>query len=489
VVGSGALEGVVALYPNTVHEALLTPAWEELLQRIGDNAMMHLLLRVAVFLPAPNSCWMQVSGTPLRLLLPSGLAKQPAVVVATAPLPGRRANSGTGQLTKVLPKTLYCTKKGARLSVMKRVGKPSKRAARRLLLDIFWHPRNGGHSAAKRAKMYARPRLAQWMGALTGPLRQMIARHRRCNYGAIVRAVCPLAKEMEPSSQSTGESRVATLVRQHTPPSRVTRFLIVAANRVIPRSMWGPRTNRRALEAAVGEFVRLRKKERMTVARAIRGMKVGRVSWLRGVGVGTNPQGTCVKRRLLLGMWVSWTFSAFFAPLIRDFFYCTDTSASQCKIFYYRHELWRKVKAVSMTQLRSGSIFAPISNAEATKVLASRKLGFSFIRILPKTRGVRPILNMSAVRRRPKTAEAFQQSINGALREAFSALTFEKNRDRLGLFGNSIFSLREAYQKFATFIVAWKKLAQKGTDVRCPPPAIYLAKCDVHRSFDTINQQ
>ena len=102
-------------------------------------------------------------------------------------------------------------------------------------------------------------------------------------------------------------------------------------------------------------------------------------------------------------------------------------SAGQCKILFFRHEIWRKIRAASMRQL-SGSVFTRIPRAEAHAVLSDRSIGFSHVRVLPKPKGFRPILNMSRAnsfkRNSPHATKAL--SINAALKEAFSALTFEK---------------------------------------------------------------
>ncbi len=54
-----------AYYPNTTAAALRGPPWQRLLSRVGDGVMMHLLLHCSLFLPLPNGCFLQASGTPL----------------------------------------------------------------------------------------------------------------------------------------------------------------------------------------------------------------------------------------------------------------------------------------------------------------------------------------------------------------------------------------------------------------------------------------
>jgi telomerase reverse transcriptase len=85
---------------------------------------------------------------------------------------------------------------------------------------------------------------------------------------------------------------------------------------------------------------------------------------------------------------------------------------------------------------------------EAEEILRQRKLGFSFVRLLPKDTGVRPIVNLRRKRAEIKVSQTTrpcrqtltqstcrnlqgktnmrQQSINDILQAAFQILTYEK---------------------------------------------------------------
>ncbi|KAJ7285126.1 hypothetical protein C8J57DRAFT_1052798, partial [Mycena rebaudengoi] len=47
---------------NTNVTALQSPEWELLLQRIGTDAMMHLLTETSLFITLPNDCLCQLIG-------------------------------------------------------------------------------------------------------------------------------------------------------------------------------------------------------------------------------------------------------------------------------------------------------------------------------------------------------------------------------------------------------------------------------------------
>ncbi|KAJ7455325.1 hypothetical protein B0H11DRAFT_1739971, partial [Mycena galericulata] len=57
--------GLVNLHVNTNVTALHAPEWEVLLQRIGTDAMLHLLTDTSLFIALPNECLCQLVGEPI----------------------------------------------------------------------------------------------------------------------------------------------------------------------------------------------------------------------------------------------------------------------------------------------------------------------------------------------------------------------------------------------------------------------------------------
>lgn len=57
--------GITNHFVNTIVTALQSPEWDELLQRIGVDAMLHLLSETSVFVSLPNGCLCQVTGEPI----------------------------------------------------------------------------------------------------------------------------------------------------------------------------------------------------------------------------------------------------------------------------------------------------------------------------------------------------------------------------------------------------------------------------------------
>lgn len=58
--------GVEARRQNTTIKYLKEPVWDVLLSRIGKPLMSYLLQHCSVFIPLPNSCYLQVCGRPLN---------------------------------------------------------------------------------------------------------------------------------------------------------------------------------------------------------------------------------------------------------------------------------------------------------------------------------------------------------------------------------------------------------------------------------------
>ncbi|KAJ7030376.1 hypothetical protein C8F04DRAFT_889260, partial [Mycena alexandri] len=56
------------LHVNTNVTALQAPEWETLLQRIGTDAMLHLLVDTSLFIALPNDCLCQLVGEPIIFL-------------------------------------------------------------------------------------------------------------------------------------------------------------------------------------------------------------------------------------------------------------------------------------------------------------------------------------------------------------------------------------------------------------------------------------
>jgi telomerase reverse transcriptase len=100
-----------------------------------------------------------------------------------------------------------------------------------------------------------------------------------------------------------------------------------------------------------------------------------------------------MKRRQLLGEFIYWFFDTFLIPLLRAHFYITESNVDRNRIFYFRHDVWKKLSEPTLNELKT-SMFQEIQGEKAKEVLSDRNLGYTQLRLLPKEHGVRPIMNL-----------------------------------------------------------------------------------------------
>jgi telomerase reverse transcriptase len=93
-------------------------------------------------------------------------------------------------------------------------------------------------------------------------------------------------------------------------------------------------------------------------------------------------------------------------------------------MFYYRHDVWRSLVEPAIATLKI-IMFEEIKLEKAWKLLNSRKLGFSQVRLLPKETWVRPIMNLKRRQLKPGS-KILGSSINTVLAPVYNAFSYEK---------------------------------------------------------------
>lgn len=131
------------------------------------------------------------------------------------------------------------------------------------------------------------------------------------------------------------------------------------------------------------------------------------------------------KRYELFHEFLYYVFDSLLIPLIRSNFYVTESNTHRFQVFYFRHDVWRLIAEPSIASLKEG-MFEEIKLSDATRILDSRRLGFSQLRLLPKGTKLRPIMNL---RRRQmvdgKRTHVLGPSINSLLKPIHTAFKFE----------------------------------------------------------------
>jgi telomerase reverse transcriptase len=226
------------------------------------------------------------------------------------------------------------------------------------------------------------------------------------------------------------------------------------------------------------------------------------------------------KRRQLLAEFIYWLFDSFIIPLLRSHFYITESGVDRNRVFYFRHDVWKKLSEPALDRLKI-NLFEEMKGDYAEKILAGRKLGFSQVRLLPKENGVRPIMNLRKKGVRKVSingvflsvailADYVQQNgkirlipgINAIMTPVFRVLVFEKvflfsahkctgekwlklvfgmQERKPERIGHSMFSVGDMYLRMKDFQA---RIVEKGWQNQ----KLYFAKVDVQACFDTIPQ-
>ncbi|ESK87254.1 telomerase reverse transcriptase [Moniliophthora roreri MCA 2997] len=269
------------------------------------------------------------------------------------------------------------------------------------------------------------------------------------------------------------------------PHGEVYKYVVRVVHCVIPKSFWGSKSNFKVICRHLKTFIAARRYEKVSLHHVLQDFSTSACEWLMPPGDGRNqgrvPVTDALKRRELLEEFLFWFFDSFIISIIRTTFYVTESAVFRNRILYFRQDDWNVLCAPLLQDLKTEK-FEKIPDEEAHAILQQRKLGFSFVRLLPKELGVRPIVNL---RRKQKTETSDprfpESSINKILQGALQILTYEKANQPEAL-GAACFSVDDHYAKFKEF----KMRLNRNPDGTLPK--LYFAKVDVQACFDTIQQ-
>ncbi|KAK4702528.1 telomerase reverse transcriptase, partial [Phenoliferia sp. Uapishka_3] len=271
-------------------------------------------------------------------------------------------------------------------------------------------------------------------------------------------------------------------------PHEVDTFLRAVIRQVVPRDFWGSEANAAVILDHVTTFVRLRRYETYSVHALLQNFCLSDCDWIRpssGSKVSNKFQVPNAvemnKRRELLCEFVFWFVDGFIFDLLKTTFMMTESASSRNRTLFFRQDDWEAVCKPLLATLQQ-SMFNELPKQNAERILANRTLGFSYLRLLPKDTGVRPIVNLQ---RKPKklgrqSQVEYGKSINQQLQTTFQALAYEK-RAQPQLLGASAVGPSEIYPRLKKFKAS---LQLDGKAL----PKLYFVKVDVKACFDTIKQ-
>lgn len=112
-------------------------------------------------------------------------------------------------------------------------------------------------------------------------------------------------------------------------------------------------------------------------------------------------------------------------PLLRNNFYITESNTDKYKVFYFRQDIWKMIADPAMDGLKD-KMLEEFTPPNLKSITASRKLGVSKIRLLPKGSKLRPITNLKRREMSNNKSKTLLRSINSIMKPVHTMLQLEK---------------------------------------------------------------
>ncbi|KAJ5492091.1 Telomere reverse transcriptase [Penicillium expansum] len=365
-------------------------------------------------------------------------------------------------------------------------------------------------------------------------VRKLRNRNAQCSYKELLRYYCPTeqtgpgrlgafastpdAKKSEPIS-SLQSNLVTQIQMNHSSPSdssvqtRLEPHMAVGAScgidagkPVIQKTQfWGVGpdgiSNLKLVLRHVDRFIKLRRFESLSLHEVCKGIKITSIPWLEPPQVQTtSPSKTRLKvalsdlhkRTELLHEFMFWIFDSILISLIRSHFYVTESQTHRNRLFYFRHDLWQHLTEQPFGELKA-TMFEELEPDRAQRVLARRSLGFGALRLLPKSTGLRPILNLRKRALKQSTwgkqPTYLAASINTSITPIYNMLTYERQQTPAKL-GSSMLSIGDMHRRLKAYKEQLsKRLPSVSNPSRSKLPPMYFVKLDIKACFDTIPQK
>jgi telomerase reverse transcriptase len=225
----------------------------------------------------------------------------------------------------------------------------------------------------------------------------------------------------------------------------VQLFVRSVLRRLLPADLWSSSDALSLIMIYVDRFLDCRKFESPTLqtalegievsysffismTRKLKGFQISRIAWLAPTNSSSEhkmSQSDFSKRKEIFAEFLYWLLDSFVIPLIRTNFQVTGSNNDKNRLFFFRQDVWKRITEPTIAELKT-SMFSEMRPEAVKKMLASRSLGYSQIRLLPKATGFRPIMNL---KKRPEHIQygrrLLGRSINSQLTPAFKVLNYE----------------------------------------------------------------
>lgn len=130
------------------------------------------------------------------------------------------------------------------------------------------------------------------------------------------------------------------------------------------------------------------------------------------------------KRQEIFAELLYYLFDSFLVPLIRTNFYVTESNTHRNQLFYFRHDVWRRISEPAVAALKE-SRYEELKLSDAVRMIDSRGLGFGQLRLLPKQAALRAIMNLRHRAQKRGDTTRLASSANTVLRPVASMFNLE----------------------------------------------------------------
>ncbi|XP_072009236.1 telomerase reverse transcriptase isoform X3 [Engystomops pustulosus] len=358
--------------------------------------------------------------------------------------------------------------------------------------------------------------------------RQVIENHKLCPYNSLLKKHCPIqligknksenvhgnanedhintsktnCKSRNTLEQSLSNAEIVThhselcvdkedemlvddpyaLLKQHNSIWQVYTFVRECLHIVVPESLWGSSHNKCCFLRNVKMLINSVKCDTISLSELMCKMKVEDCMWVRlNKSNHFVPASEHLLREKILSKLLFWLMDTYVIQLLKAFYYITETSFQKNKLFYYRKSIWQQLQKIGIRKHMTNVKLRLMSTDELESLQQQKNISLvSRLRFIPKTNGLRPIVNMCNTfgAQQSKDLKLRKiQNFNSQIRNLFSVLNYERSKSS-NLIGSSVFGLDGIYRK-------WKNYALKLKESN-PENINYFVKTDIKEAYDSI---
>jgi len=150
------------------------------------------------------------------------------------------------------------------------------------------------------------------------------------------------------SSRSSAQLSVCHLLEHHCSQRAVYLFVRACSLRVLPTELFGSAANRNKFFHSIRKIIEMGRYEQLSLGCLMRSVRVTHCHWMKEIRSNTE-------RLRLLAKVLCWLINAYVMPLIKSYFYVTDSATYRNRMFYYRKSLWKKIHRKVIFMLSSFS--------------------------------------------------------------------------------------------------------------------------------------